>query len=145
MIDIVERAKAALEGVTEGPWDANEAFGASFVCAGDRTASISRSSVVRMDNRPGRRQDHIDAEFIAAARDLVPELVAEVERLRSYRSIPQGMVWQDYYSPDEVIKVRKPLDDEIERLRTENKRLRSVVMDAAISQHREALKGMPDD
>lgn len=83
MTDIVERAKAALEGVTEGPWDANEAFGASFVCAGDRTASISRSSVVRMDNRPGRRQDHIDAEFIAAARSLVPELVAEVERLRA--------------------------------------------------------------
>ena len=47
------------------------------------------------------------------------ELLAEVERLRKYRSIPPGMVWQDYYSPDEVIKIRKPLEDEIERLQHE--------------------------
>lgn len=48
---------------------------------------------------------------------LVPELVAEVKRLRSYKSIPAGMVWQDYYSPDDVIRLREPLDAEIERLR----------------------------
>ena len=50
---------------------------------------------------------------------VVGALVAEVERLSSYRSIPPGMVWQDYYSPDDVLKIRVPLDDEIEKLKRE--------------------------
>jgi len=64
--------------------------------------------------------------------ELVAELLADVEaaraeisRLRNYRSLPLDMVWRDYYSPDEVIKIRRPLDDEIERLRAEVERLRA--------------------
>ena len=43
-------------------------------------------------------------------------LCDEVERLRHYRSLPDGYVWQDYYSPEEVLKIREPLDAENERL-----------------------------
>ncbi|AGT20589.1 hypothetical protein PBI_SARFIRE_58 [Mycobacterium phage SarFire] len=60
-----------------------------------------------------------------SARSLVPELIAEVERLRSYKSLPLDMVWQDYYSPDDVLKIRQPLDAEIEQLRAEVERLRA--------------------
>lgn len=82
MSDVVERAKAALEGVTEGPWDHAEAFDASFVCAGDG-GTVAQSWIVRLDNRPGRVKDKRDAEFIAACRELVPELVAELESARN--------------------------------------------------------------
>lgn len=50
-------------------------------------------------------------------RDLVAYLVSALEQARSYKSLPPGMVWQDYYSPDDVCKIREPLDAEIERLR----------------------------
>lgn len=50
-------------------------------------------------------------------RDLVVELVSALEEASSYKSLPPGMVWQDYYSPDDVLKIREPLDAEIERLR----------------------------
>jgi hypothetical protein len=64
--DVVAEAKAALEGVTEGPWKLSEPDGNwiwPHVC-----------------NTYGSR--HEDAVFIAAARSLIPALVAEVERLR---------------------------------------------------------------
>jgi hypothetical protein len=48
---------------------------------------------------------------------LTRRLADELERLRSYKSLPPGMVWQDYYSPEDVIALRSPLDAEIERLR----------------------------
>lgn len=48
---------------------------------------------------------------------IIRDLVAALESARSYKSLPPGMVWQDYYSPDDVLKIRQPLDDEIERLR----------------------------
>lgn len=43
---------------------------------------------------------------------VIAERDAEVERLRSYRSLPDGYVWQDYYSPDDVIKIRESLEAE---------------------------------
>lgn len=70
MSDPVARAKALLEGVTEGPW-VQVGFGnVQRVPAGDfpPVAKAWRTA---------------NGEFIAAARTLVPELVAEVERLRA--------------------------------------------------------------
>lgn len=147
MSGIVDRATAVLEGVTPEPWDVRDGF------------------IYPLAIRCGLGSIRIeDAEFIAAARMLMPELVAEVERLhtwdglmslvdehyptdifphfagvpdnpdrdpgprilsllreverlRSYKSLPPGMVWQDYYSPDDVCKIREPLDAEIEHLR----------------------------
>lgn len=63
------------------------------------------------------------------------DLAAEVERLRSFRSIPDGMVWQDYCSPDEGLRIRRPLDDEIERLRALIGRLESIAAQKAIAAH----------
>lgn len=104
MSDIVERAKAALEGVTEGPWvQVETAAGGEWWVELPHRATICES-------HGGRDVNPYDAEFLAASRQLVPELVAEVERLRA-----------------------------------ENERLRNTVVDAATCQHREALKGMPDD
>jgi hypothetical protein len=85
MSDIIERAEKALEGVTDGPWDAAEAFGASFVCAGE--GSVADSWIVRFDNRPGRAKDRTDTRFIAAARTLVPELVAALKAERRDRHL----------------------------------------------------------
>lgn len=67
MSDIVERAKAALEGVTEGPW----------VFDPDRDDYLVSESTGEVVG-----SQRFNTEFIAAARTLVPELVAEVERLR---------------------------------------------------------------
>ncbi|QAY11015.1 hypothetical protein SEA_POLLYWOG_88 [Mycobacterium phage Pollywog] len=112
MRDVVERAKAALEGVTEGPWTWTHGMDA-------------RAMVLGPDNLRVKLEGYRDAEFIASARSLIPELIAEVERLRSYKSLPLDMVWQDYYSPDDVLKIRQPLDAEIEQLRAEVVRLRA--------------------
>jgi hypothetical protein len=65
MSDIVDRAKAALEGVTPQPWDVRDGFIYPLAI---------RCGLGGIRPR--------DAEFIAAARTLVPELVAEVEKLR---------------------------------------------------------------
>lgn len=156
--DVVDRAKAALEDVTDGPWVWNRETLAGGVGGYDEVITpgpvecmsycYGGTSIIEFEN-PGA-----DKAFIAAARTLVPELVREVEALRlqvqlaqggvnvrpmtetesnlmtqvltlrrelaaarSYRSLPPNMVWQDYASPDEVLKIRAPLDDEIERLR----------------------------
>lgn len=71
MSDLVARAEAALEGVTEGPW---HYFFAGQCCAQpciDNGHGLPLHSV---------EIEHCDARFIAAARTLVPELLAEVER-----------------------------------------------------------------
>lgn len=74
--DVAARARAALEGVTAGPWqwdwhvnpiDDDELHGPNWEHVVGTRAAPSDA----------------DAEFIAAARTLVPELVAEVERLRA--------------------------------------------------------------
>ncbi|ASR84909.1 hypothetical protein SEA_STEVIERAY_57 [Mycobacterium phage StevieRay] len=70
MSDVVERAKAALEGVTEGPWTWTHGMDA-------------RAMVLGPDNLRVKLEGYRDAEFIASARSLVPELIAEVERLRA--------------------------------------------------------------
>ncbi|QWT30294.1 hypothetical protein OLP41_gp008 [Mycobacterium phage I3] len=131
MSDAAERAKAALEEATEGPWlyIPGGSEDALVVSEGEREpnaitvggVSFHPGLHVAVDLRDG------DAEFIAQARTLVPELIAEVERLRSYKSLPLDMVWQDYYSPDDVLKIRQPLDAEIEQLRAEVERLNEII------------------
>lgn len=70
MTDSVEHAKSALKGVTDGPWEligGNEYVTGVSVCVAPDDGGVTGP----------------DAAFIAASRTLVPELVAEVERLRS--------------------------------------------------------------
>ena len=89
MTDIIERAKAALEGVTEGPWKWSRNCqrleggkdGYGEVIAPGPVDCMSHcyggTSTIEFENEPH------DAEFIAAARTLVPELIAEIERVRA--------------------------------------------------------------
>jgi hypothetical protein len=85
--DIVERAKAALHETTPGPWVVNRE---GLACISSGSDSVIHGY---FDGNCGDCGDEVhdeasvaigieDAQFIAAARSLVPELVAEVERLR---------------------------------------------------------------
>ena len=81
MTDIVERAKSVLEGVTDGPWEligGNEYITGVSVCVAPDDGGVTGP----------------DAAFIAASRTLVPELVAEVERLRSNLLQQDELVWR---------------------------------------------------
>lgn len=72
--DVVARAREALRGVTEGPWVHMH----PDQCCADHCIDIPGASHCGMHDLDMRYED---AQFIAAARELVPELIAEVERL----------------------------------------------------------------
>lgn len=78
--DVVSRARGALEGVTEGPWRQN----------GNHSVYTPQWDCVALtygDNKA-------DAMFIAAARFLIPELIAEVERLRDLPEPAADRFWR---------------------------------------------------
>lgn len=98
--DILDRARAALEGITDAPWTHHTApsegstethaeyLAGSLIGEGEALHVLTAASpdpkfayVVPAVTGDGPTSNR-NAEFIAAARDLVPELVAEVERLR---------------------------------------------------------------
>ncbi|MFV8317065.1 hypothetical protein [Mycobacterium sp. 23] len=76
--DIIARAEAALEGVTDGPWVA-EYSGEQGNCVIPHDAQSTREAVCTTH----LYYQVADAEFIAAARQLVPELVAELKTTRA--------------------------------------------------------------
>jgi hypothetical protein len=95
--DVVERARAALRGITPGPWEhrtAPEGEEEAY-CAGTLVGDGEPLHVVIAESLEPRfayvvpcitgdgPTSDVNAEFIVAARGLVPELVAEVERLRA--------------------------------------------------------------
>lgn len=73
MSDIVERTRAAMEGTSPGPWKMGDRRHPDVVIAKNGCLWHPRLGVIN---------HRADGEFIAAARTLVPELVAEIERLR---------------------------------------------------------------
>lgn len=96
MSDIVKRAKAALEGVTKGPWFVgNEIDGIrsgrpTVVHAPNpdfpgslRVVTVDQTRLHFGSTQRTKGQDEANVAFIAEARSLVPELVAEIERLRA--------------------------------------------------------------
>lgn len=75
----MERAKAALEGVTPGPWEligGGEYVTGVGVCVAPDDGGVTDA----------------DARFIAQAHTLMPELVAEVEKLRGACKTLGGVV-----------------------------------------------------
>lgn len=76
--DIIARAEAALEGVTDGPWVA-EYSGEQGNCVIPHDAQSTREAVCTTH----LYYQVADAEFIAAARTLVPALAAELEAARA--------------------------------------------------------------
>lgn len=86
--DLVARAKATLEGVARGPWRWT-AYHDRLADERDRLLDASDDPVIEtgIDGCGGDAWSIVappDAAFIAASRELVPELVAEVERLRMH-------------------------------------------------------------
>lgn len=73
--DVVARAKAALEGVRPAPW---QVVGYGNLHAGEPGEHPPLGKVYGTAN----------AAFVAASRSLVPELLAEVERLRKLLGWP---------------------------------------------------------
>ncbi|XAF37081.1 hypothetical protein [Mycobacterium phage MKC-IRE-02] len=85
MSDPVTRAKAALESIGDGPWTIDSEDGEPIIHEAHHYDSADEWYDV--DSPNGGWVAHCEdlpvAEFIAQARTLVPELVAEVERLRA--------------------------------------------------------------
>lgn len=77
MSDIVQRAKAALEGVTAGPWETER----SKYVSGWYIFPKGGATVLHAVDSEGLAPP--DFQFLAAARTLVPELVDEIEKLRT--------------------------------------------------------------
>jgi hypothetical protein len=77
--DVVDRAKAALENVTPPPWrtEAGDQADDAIVFT-DTGPSLFFCPDCGTNAETGGRE----ATFVAASRQLVPELIAEVERLR---------------------------------------------------------------
>lgn len=108
MTDLIERARAALDGVTPGravqfhPKHCAEAVGAQMPKRGwDTSHDVS---VIRDDGCPypvGEFRHARDAAFYQAARDLVPDLAAALEKAEAERDTAEaarsGLVWaRDY-------------------------------------------------
>lgn len=110
MSGLTDRARALLNGITPGPW----AWPTDDYLVNAKTGELVASN-------------DENTAFIAAAPSLVADLLAEVERLSSYRSLPDGYVWQDYYSPDEVIRIREPLEAEVDQALEERDQARAAV------------------
>jgi hypothetical protein len=74
--DVVERAKAALENVTEGEW-----------------VQVGLGNIHRLpvgQHPPvAKTWRQSDGDFVAEARSLVPELVVEIEKLRGRLALLQ--------------------------------------------------------
>lgn len=94
LADLLARARSALEGVTPGPWEPfyhpggtsypSDSWNVITARTGDTVAEVDDE--IRDYEEPHGEFGR-DAQFIAAARQLVPELIAEVERLRRVTDI----------------------------------------------------------
>lgn len=107
MSELVDRAKASLEGVTPGPWKWSDYRVPDLMGrAGDPESYEYDTEVLEAEHggECGCRSSCTlelnvkkeDREFIATARQLVPELIAEVERLQAesahWKALWQGTV-----------------------------------------------------
>ncbi|AZS07803.1 hypothetical protein SEA_FRINGE_55 [Mycobacterium phage Fringe] len=109
--DVVERAKAALEALGDkGPWTIDSEDGEPIIHEAHHYDSTDEWYDV--DGANGGWVAHCEdlpvAEFIAQARTLVPELVAEVERLRARETLIRELCGGDW------IMVKNPLNDDNE-------------------------------
>lgn len=83
--NLIARAKAAMEGINDGPWLLHNERGHYGVTNITEPHAFGNIVFAQSDYAGyGNGSRKADAEFIAAARTLVPELVAEVERLHSW-------------------------------------------------------------
>jgi hypothetical protein len=64
-----------------------------------------------------------DAEFIAHARQDVPALLAEVERLRVIENMHEEAIAEDHATKERLLDIIAEKDAEVDRLRTANAKL----------------------
>ena len=84
MMDL-EKLKALADAATPGPWRVRQDGSASWLCQPDQSGLELKDSAIRLPmkrSHDDRERNRLDALFIAAAREAVPALIAEVERLR---------------------------------------------------------------
>lgn len=128
--NLIERSNGLLEGVTDGPWEVvweteemEYGVGARYAYAIHGPADLSTLEARHISDEYKAQYGHqiteivglsdADAEFIAGARSLVPELVAEVERLRAMEGRVRMLAeswrysgqfgwgpWQEGHGPD---------------------------------------------
>ncbi len=100
--DIIARAEAALEGVTDGPWVA-EYSGEQGNCVIPHDAQSTREAVCTTH----LYYQVADAEFIAAARQLVPELVAELKTTRAQlETLRAGLTRVEHFARIQALSER---------------------------------------
>lgn len=121
MTDIVARARAALEGATPGPWRVEwvEADGWWSIFGPPHDGMLC-PEVATVDGRGE------NAEFIAQSPELVAELVAEVERLRSDPTL--ALMGSQL---EKLAAERDQLKAEVERLRESGDRLAAMLDECA--------------
>lgn len=149
--DIVQRARAALDGITPGPWWWTAETRARLIALGaDKHELTDAREIIRCAAllHPGEA----DARFIAAAPDLVRELAAEVEKLRSdfadepylsdrlrdaRRERDEAQVWAAWFAAerDHLRSLRsgdlaycEEVTVEVEKLRAAVERVRNLVV-----------------
>ncbi|WP_454232052.1 hypothetical protein [Mycolicibacterium fortuitum] len=106
MSDVVQRAKTVLEGTTDGPWE--------IIGGGEYVTGVG---ILVAPDDGGVTSG--DAEFIAQARTLVPELVAEVERLQAARRDESRYLVETHNDRADLLR-------EVERLRATVERVREL-------------------
>ncbi|WP_205879611.1 hypothetical protein [Mycobacterium paragordonae] len=111
--DIIARAEAALEGVTDGPWVA-EYSGEQGNCVIPHDAQSTREAVCTTH----LYYQVADAEFIAAARTLVPALAAELEAARAEAAQWKSLWQQNTENAAEAMRERDEARAEVERLKS---------------------------
>lgn len=83
--DLLDRADEALEGVSPGPWrwEPSKHVRSGYVITAQNRTAVHATDW-NADYGPFPEQfNHADARFAAEARTLVPELAAELSRLRA--------------------------------------------------------------
>jgi len=71
MTDVIKQAEDVLVGVTEGPWRVDYTIGDRYLMSAD-----GESLMCDMTYYPWVPEEQADWDFIAAARQLVPDLIA---------------------------------------------------------------------
>lgn len=111
MTDILTRAKGALEGTTEGPWEVEGLLVYALQSDGYRGGQerFRNRFSARFDFCPHSKNEaeaKANADFFVAAPDLVRDLMAEVERMReALTEIDDKVSWEinpSNYDHDDV-------------------------------------------
>jgi hypothetical protein len=118
MSDIVDRAKEVLKGTTPGPWTRGREidgwrsgrFTVVFAPTDGGPGLPPAKRVVTVDQTRAHHDTEAEANvaFIAEAHSLVPELIAEIERLHTWDGL---MSLLDEYYPEDIFPTMEDRED----------------------------------